>query len=436
MQEPPVTLAGKLRFLGPGFILSASIVGSGELIATTVLGAKAGFAAMWIIIVSCLVKVAVQLEFGKHTIVTGETVMQAFNQLRGPKFRKGTWAVWITFLCVSLKVVQLGGMLGGSVIVLNKLLPAVPIPVWAFFVAVAVAALIYRGNYKIVEKGSLVMIGLFTAMTLTSLYFVQFTPYAFSFSDVITGLQFRFSPEVLGVAIGAFGITGVASDEIIAYNYWCIEKGYAAYAGPREDSEAWRQRAKGWIRTMHVDALVAMIIYTTVTVSFYLLGSAILFGRNEIPQGNQVIDTLALIYTQSLGEGVRNIYLIGAFFVLFSSVYATLAFWSRLFPDIFGQLGWMNFSNLSERKKVIGVLAWTLPFLWAVVYLFIKLPVLMVLSGGVIGSFLLLIVVFAAYDFKYKRTQILSSGKFYNVAFWISILTILTVALYGVIGFL
>jgi hypothetical protein len=187
---------------------------------------------------------------------------------------------------------------------------------------------------------------------------------------------------------------------------------------------------------MHVDALVAMIIYTTVTVSFYLLGSAILFGRNEIPQGNQVIDTLALIYTQSLGEGVRNIYLIGAFFVLFSSVYATLAFWSRLFPDIFGQLGWMNFSNLSERKKVIGVLAWTLPFLWAVVYLFIKLPVLMVLSGGVIGSFLLLIVVFAAYDFKYKRTQILSSGKFYNVAFWISILTILTVALYGVIGFL
>ena len=60
----------------------------------------------------------------------------------------------------------------------------------------------------------------------------------------------------------------------------------------------------------------------------------------------------------------------------------------------------------------------------------------MVLSGGVIGSFLLLIVVFAAYDFKYKRTQILSSGKFYNVAFWISILTILTVALYGVIGFL
>ena len=88
-KEPPVSFFGKLKFLGPGFILSASIVGSGELIATTVLGAKAGFAALWIIVLSCLVKVAVQLEFGKHTILTGETVMQAFNKLPGPRLGKG-----------------------------------------------------------------------------------------------------------------------------------------------------------------------------------------------------------------------------------------------------------------------------------------------------------------------------------------------------------
>lgn len=87
IKEPPVTFFGKLKFLGPGFILSASIVGSGELIATTILGAKAGFAALWIIIVSCLVKVAVQLEFGKHTILTGETAMQAFGKTSRHKNR-------------------------------------------------------------------------------------------------------------------------------------------------------------------------------------------------------------------------------------------------------------------------------------------------------------------------------------------------------------
>ena len=143
-KEAPVTFAGKLKFLGPGFILSASIVGSGELIATTVLGAKAGFAALWIIVVSCLVKVAVQLEFGKHTILTGETVMQAFNKLPGPRFGKGSWTVWIIFLFVLLKIVQLGGMLGGTVIILNKLFDGIPISVWAFVIAILVSALIYR----------------------------------------------------------------------------------------------------------------------------------------------------------------------------------------------------------------------------------------------------------------------------------------------------
>src|SRR5258705_12341946 len=98
IKEPPTTFTGRLHFLGPGFILSASIVGSGELIATTILGAKAGFAALWIIIISCLAKVAVQLEFGKHAILTGEAAMRAFNKLPGPKFGKGRWTIWLVFL--------------------------------------------------------------------------------------------------------------------------------------------------------------------------------------------------------------------------------------------------------------------------------------------------------------------------------------------------
>jgi Mn2+/Fe2+ NRAMP family transporter len=436
VKEPPATIAGKLKFLGPGFILSASIVGSGELIATTVLGAKAGFAALWIIIVSCLVKVAVQLEFGKHTILTGETVMQAFNKLPGPRLGKGRWPVWIIFIFISLKVIQVGGMLGGAALVLSKLFPGLSIIFWALIVAVAVAALIYRGNYSVIEKGSLIMIGLFTILTMTSLYFVQYTAFDFSLHDVLEGFQFNLSRDVVGVAIGAFGITGVASDEIIAYNYWCLEKGYAAYTGPRDNSDAWKLRARGWINTMQLDAIAAMVVYTTVTVTFYLLGSAILYKQGDLPQGNQVIDTLALIYTQSLGAGVKNIYLIGAFFVLFSSVYATLAFWTRLFPDIFGQLGWINFFDLQQRKKLIAMLAWSFPFVWALVYLFIELPVLMVLSGGVIGSFLLLIVVFGAYHFKYTRTQFIPSGNFYNLAFWVSVVSIFGVGFYGVIQFL
>ena len=43
------TFLDTLKRIGPGMILAASIVGSGELIATTTLGAKVGYAALWII---------------------------------------------------------------------------------------------------------------------------------------------------------------------------------------------------------------------------------------------------------------------------------------------------------------------------------------------------------------------------------------------------
>ena len=55
-------------------ILAASIVGSGELIATTTLGAEVGYALLWLIILSCVVKPAVQSEIGRYVIATGETV--------------------------------------------------------------------------------------------------------------------------------------------------------------------------------------------------------------------------------------------------------------------------------------------------------------------------------------------------------------------------
>lgn len=87
IKEPPVTFAGRLRHIGPSLILTANIVGSGELIMTTTLGAKAGFVALWIILVSCLFKVTIQLEFGKYAISSGETTLQAFNSLPGPSWR-------------------------------------------------------------------------------------------------------------------------------------------------------------------------------------------------------------------------------------------------------------------------------------------------------------------------------------------------------------
>ncbi len=434
VKEPPVTLRGKLRFLGPGFILSASIVGSGELIATTTLGAKAGFITLWIILVSCVVKVALQLEFGKHAILYGETAIASFNKLPGPRFGKGHWTIWTILLLMVVKFTQLGGIIGGVAITANITFPQLSVTQWAIIVAIGVALLVYKGYYRFIEKVSVTMIGLFAILTFASLYFLQFTTFALTFENIISGLTFQLPASSVFVAIGAFGITGVGGDEIIHYTYWCMEKGYAQYTGPREDSEAWRNRAKGWIRVMHLDALIAMVVYTVMTCAFYLLGAAVLNQLGEVPEGFGMIESLSAIYTETLGGGAKSIFLIGAFVVLFSTLFAALAAWTRQYTDIFSQVGWIDFLDREQRARLIMILSWIFPLIWLMLFLFVKLPVMMVVFGGVITSIILILIIYGALDFRYRQTpKSFLPAPGYDVALWISLLVILAIAIYGVI---
>jgi len=433
VREPPQKLKDKLKELGPGFILSAAIVGSGELIATTTLGAKAGFVAFWVILVSCLVKVTLQMEFGKHAIYSGQTIMSAFNQLPGPRWGKANWSIWTWLFIQLFKLLQVGGIVGGVGIALNMIFPVIGVWIWVILAAMGASLLVYRGKYQTIEKMALTMIALFTAMTFVSLFSLQFTDYALSWDNIKEGLSFSLPAGVVGFALAAFGITGVGGDEIMYYNYWCLEKGYARHTGPYENTEAWNRRARGWISVMYLDALLSMVLYTLVTAAFYLLGAAILYGKGQIPEGYETISTLSQIYTETLGPWATTMYLIGALVALFSTVFAALASWTRIFSDAFWQLGWINFDDPAVRKRSIAIMAWVFPALWAILYLFIKLPVIMILIGGFSTSILLLVVVFAAYRFRYFRLpESLKPTGMYDVCLWLSIVAILGVGVYSV----
>ena len=53
-QAPPTGFGPTLLRIGPGLVLAGSIVGSGELIATTTTGAQAGFTLLWLVLAGCL----------------------------------------------------------------------------------------------------------------------------------------------------------------------------------------------------------------------------------------------------------------------------------------------------------------------------------------------------------------------------------------------
>ena len=90
-------------------MLSASIVGSGELIATTTLGAEVGYTVMWLIIMSCLIKAVVQSFLGRYTIARGETGLEAVNRIPG-MLGKVNWVVWAWAAMIAMKLFLMSAM--------------------------------------------------------------------------------------------------------------------------------------------------------------------------------------------------------------------------------------------------------------------------------------------------------------------------------------
>ena len=112
VEAPPQTIPGILRRLGPGLIIAGSIVGSGELIATTKTGAQAGFWLLWLIIIGCMIKLFAQVELGRYTISSGKATMAALNDMPG-RILGVQWILWYWVAMFVFSLAQLGGIIGG-----------------------------------------------------------------------------------------------------------------------------------------------------------------------------------------------------------------------------------------------------------------------------------------------------------------------------------
>ena len=430
IEEPPATLASSLRRIGPGMVLAAAIVGSGEVIATTSLAAQVGFAALWIVLVSCAIKPVVQGELGRYTIATGQTVLDGFNGMPGP--RAGvSWLVWTWASMVILTLLQVGGMYGGVGQVLNVLWPVLPVGGWVGVCLAVTLAVLLGGGYARIERFALVKVALFTLLTVCAAVVLLRRPGAISGADVVEGLRLQLPEAGLATAIAVFGITGVGATELVMYPYWCIEKGYARFVGPGDGSEAWVARARGWIRVMHLDITCSLVIYTLATVAFYLLGAAVLHRMGVVPAGHDMVMVLSRVYTQTLGDWVLWLFLIGIVVTLYGTIFASTAAHSRMFSDAVRLLGGYpredGRSRLRWRNRFIVVLA-TVPALF---YWFFESPVQMVVAGGIAQALMLPLIGLAAIRFRHVDLPVeLRPSPLTTLMLWVSSVVMLGFASY------
>ena len=500
IREAPTTTIGILRNIGPGMILAGSIVGSGELIATTRTGAEAHFDFLWLIILGCIIKVFAQIELGRYAITNGKTTLAALNEVPGPIIRfslgkrkiRANWILCYWLLMFVSILGQQGGIVGGvgqamaiSIplteegklyneniarkvsldvkkaefanlgadefetegkslqkqieVMISDIEAMGEVPkandhiYWSLILTVAAIFLLVWGKFSFIERFSVFLVAAFTLVTIANLFALQsYDKWAVTMVELKRGLSFGFpeGSKPLVTALATFGIIGVGASELLAYPYWCLEKGYGKFVGQRDESENWVRRAKGWMRVMHWDSWGAMFVYTFCTIAFYLLGAAVLGRSNLIPEGSEMIQTLSAMYQPVFGDFAQNLFLFGAFAVLFSTFYVAIAAQGRLAVDVGSVTGIVK---LNERKRLIG-LKWAgviLPLLSVLCYVFFPKPVILVLIAGTLQAIMLPLIGFAVLYFRYRKCDDhLRPGKVWDFFLWLSFAAFLVVGMY------
>jgi manganese transport protein len=434
IEEPPVHFSATLKRIGPGMVLAASIVGSGELIATTTLGAQAGYTGLWVVLLSCFSKPVIQAELGRYTIATGISGLEALNGLPGPRLRRINWLVWAWAAMVAATLLQVGAMYGGVSQVMHVVVPAVPVKVWTLAFLAITLGLLLGGGYARVERIAMLKVALFTLLTVLAAMVLVRMPQFFAWSAVADGLRLQLPSAGLGMAVAVFGITGVGASELFMYPYWCIEKGYAQFTGPREASGDWRRRARGWIRVMHVDIATSMIIYTAATVAFYLLGAGVLHGLGIVPDASQMIPALSNLYTKTLGGWALPFFYIGAIATLYGTAFAATAAHSRLFADMCRLGGLFEAGDVNRRLTFRNRFVVLLTVVPVALFWTLESPVTMVMLGGIAQSMMLPVVGIAALYLRHRRLPPeIRPAAITTAALWLTTLVIVVVMGYYVV---
>ena len=482
-------VSGILRQLGPGLIIAGSIVGSGELIGATRTGAQAGFFLLWLIIIGCVIKVFVQVEFGRYALNTGKATMAGLNEVPGPRLARANWILWYWLVMFLISLGQLGGIVGsvgealaitwpvtdqgrtyhharaldierhtlaarlqnagreaaGSpalapdardeisrrIAAIDAELAPLGTPergqdakIWATLVTVFTSVLLVVGRYGLVQSVSTFLVATFTLATVANVFALQtIDEWAVHWSDFTLGFSFQLpeSGSAVGTALATFGIIGVGANELIAYPYWCVEKGYARYAGAASSDAAWAKRAQGWLRVMRWDAWCSMVVYTFATVAFYLLGAAVLSRIGLIPSDDDLILTLCVMYQPVFGAWAMWLFLFGAWAVLYSTFFIANAGHARVAADAGQVLGVIG-NTAAAKSRATTLLCGAFPLICLTVYVVFPKPTTLVLLSGAMQAIMLPMLAIAAIYFRYRRCdRRVMPGKLWDAFLWISV---------------
>jgi Mn2+/Fe2+ NRAMP family transporter len=366
---------GRWRTIGPGFVVAATGVGAGDLVATLLAGSKFGYTLLWAAVVGCLVKIALAEAVGRWHLATGRTLFDGWRTLGG--WTTGYFAVYV----VVWGFVYGAAAMTSSGLPLQALFPDGPgLKFWAVLTGLLGLLFVWFNHYAIVEK---VMTGLVGVMFAVVVYVaIRTTPHL---GDAVAGLVPTLPDGSIVYTLGLIGGVG-GTITMAAYGYWINAKGWTDSA---------------WMRTMRLDNRVAYVTTGIFVVAMLIAGAELLHAsQTALAEGDRGLLSLSDILEERYGGFTATLFLVGFFAASFSSVIGVWHGVSLLFADFVertraARAGAGEDGERSAEKVARGEREKSLPFrlylLWLtfppMALLWLDQPFGLVIAYGVLGAF-------------------------------------------------
>jgi hypothetical protein len=309
--------------------------------------------------------------------------MDMLDRIPG-KILGASWAVWWGVLLMLSILMAMAGIVGAIGLSVAGFFGVENANLLGLIAAVVGVILILRGLYADLEKIVVTLVVIFSILTIFLAFFLlRATPHAYSFSDILTGLTFRFPAEGWVVALSTFGVTGITANEVATYAYWVKGKGYAAWSGPRE-TEGFMDRARGWVRVMDTDLVLGAVLVGITTIAYYLLGASVLHKLGLVPSGFETVETISRTYTETLGAWTRYLFMVAAFCILYSTYLVNTSGIARIIPDGLRKIGVIKMDSPRQRIIWRRVFLIGAPAFMLLLYFVIPRPAFLIVVGGVI----------------------------------------------------
>jgi Mn2+/Fe2+ NRAMP family transporter len=319
--------------MGPGVVLAALAIGSGELVLTPRSGAQFGFALLWVPVLTIIYKAAFSEGLARLTIASGDDVFAAFDRLGGPRH----WAQYFIIIVFSLDMIGYGGiaLAGGSA--LAGLLPGFDIRLGALLAVALVPVLLYTGSYPFFEKIVIAMCAVLLAGVIYTLFHIPLPG-----DQIARGLVPSIPKGSIATTMGLMGWVGAGTTTLL-YSTWINEK-----IGKARNEQEYRR----WLSTMRIDCFVSYALILGISFAFLAMGVATLHAEGIVPEKKQIMSTLSGML-DSIPWG-RQTFLVVGFFAMFSTVVSCIDGKSRAIASMLGGFSPRLGNKLKDYRVVMG----------------------------------------------------------------------------------